>query len=453
MKPKSIIPICLIITNLCALWGCNSVSKDSTNASIVAANDTLLPHTDNWIHDFNYVLTTAVVGDFFTPPVGSRIYAYTHLAAYEVLRQSDTSYPSLLSKLNNAPTLPTPAADSTYNWDIAAIKTASLVGQKLVSNIKLLQQAEPDLIARFSNTSNAETIKRSLQYGENAAQIIINWLLTDGYIETRTMPRHAIQGNNIAVWKPTPPDYLPAIEPNWGRMRPFALDSAGQFKPPAPAPFDSSKQSAFYKNAYLVYETSKKMGEPQRQLARFWDCNPNATIHEGHLTYAIKRISPGGHWVGIATLAAKQKKYAPLPTAEITALTSLAIADAFISCWDEKYRSLTIRPETYITMYIDPQWQALIQSPPFPEHTSGHSVVSAAAATVLTRLVGDQFAYTDTIEIGFGLAAQSYQSFRQAADSAAISRLYGGIHYIAAIEEGKTQGNQVAGWLLKKVGK
>ncbi|HDZ15523.1 MAG TPA: phosphatase PAP2 family protein, partial [Pricia sp.] len=116
------------------------------------------------------------------------------------------------------------------------------------------------------------------------------------------------------------------------------------------------------------------------------------------------------------------------------------LADAYISCWDEKYRSVVIRPETYINQHIDPDWLPVLQTPPFPEYTSGHSVISSAAAMLLTELFGNKFTFDDSTETEFGLPVRHFDSFREAAEEAAISRFYGGIHYMPAIVNGQDEG-------------
>lgn len=127
------------------------------------------------------------------------------------------------------------------------------------------------------------------------------------------------------------------------------------------------------------------------------------------------------------------------------------MADAFISCWDEKYRSNLIRPETLINQHIDESWSPLLQTPPFPEYTSGHSVVSGAASEVLTNIFGENFSFDDSTEIPYGLPARSFSSFRNAAKEAAISRVYGGIHYNSAVVEGLTQGKKIGDLVIEKL--
>ncbi|MEO1654827.1 MAG: vanadium-dependent haloperoxidase, partial [Bacteroidota bacterium] len=239
------------------------------------------------------------------------------------------------------------------------------------------------------------------------------------------------------------------IEPHWNKIRPMLLDSANQFVPAPPTPFDLDEQSTFYKELMEVYEVGNNLSDEQQAIAQFWDCNPYVSHHTGHAMYAVKKITPGGHWIGITSIAARQKGDSFLNTTRAYALVSISLFDAFISCWDEKWRSILVRPETLINEFVDPDWVPLLQTPPFPEHTSGHSVISRAAAETLTELYGDSFAFIDSTEVEYGLPVRSYQSFREASEEAAISRLYGGIHYRPACEKGVEQGEKV-GQLVKQ---
>ncbi|HEX4932458.1 MAG TPA: vanadium-dependent haloperoxidase, partial [Gemmatimonadaceae bacterium] len=224
-----------------------------------------------------------------------------------------------------------------------------------------------------------------------------------------------------------------------------------QFKPLPPLPFDSAKGSPFMKEALEVYETKAKLTDEQREILAFWDCNPYVMNVQGHTMFATKKITPGGHWMGIVGIAARKAGADPLRTADAYARTAIALADGFISSWDEKYRSNLIRPETYINRYVDEKWTPMLQTPPFPEYTSGHSVISNAAAEVLTDVFGDDFAFADSTELEYGLPVRSFPSFRTAASEAAISRLYGGIHYRRAIEQGSQQGKKVGQLVVERV--
>ena len=244
---------------------------------------------------------------------------------------------------------------------------------------------------------------------------------------------------------------MDAVEPHWNKIRTFGIDSAAQFKPKPPTPFSIEKESPFYKEAMEVYTIGKNLSPEQRDIASFWDCNPFVMNVKGHVMFATKKISPGGHWMNITHVACVKAKANFVQSAEAYVRVSMSLFDGFVSCWDEKYRSKLIRPETYINQYIDENWVPLLQTPPFPEYTSGHSVISGSAAVTLTKLFGENFSFTDSTEIEFGLTSRSFKSFEEACDEAAISRMYGGIHYRPAFENGLTEGKAVGTYILSKV--
>lgn len=167
--------------------------------------------------------------------------------------------------------------------------------------------------------------------------------------------------------------------------------------------------------------------------------------------FATKKITPGGHWIGITGIAARTANSSFDETVNAFANVTIALFDAFISCWDEKWKTLVVRPETLINAYYDEEWLPLLQTPPFPEYTSGHSVISRAAALALTDVYGPNFSFVDTTESAYGLPDRSYNTFIQASEEAAISRLYGGIHYMMAIEEGVRQGQRVGDYIVENI--
>src|SRR6202008_155415 len=150
-------------------------------------------------------------------------------------------------------------------------------------------------------------------------------------------------------------------------------------------------------------------------------------------------------------IACGQAKLSFQITMLLHTIVALTLHDAFISCWDEKYRSNRIRPETAINLYVDAKWKPLLQTPPFPEYSSGHSVISTASAEVLTYLLGDNFSFVDSTETYIGLPARNFSSFRNAAAEARIGRLYGGIHFRDAIENGGEQGKKVGELIIRKL--
>ena len=287
-------------------------------------------------------------------------------------------------------------------------------------------------------------------YANKVVEEILDWSKKDMYSQTRTFPKYTIMEED-QYWKPTPPDYMDGIEPHWQEIRTMVLDSSNQFPPKEPLALDLKKGSPFQKQLMDIFELTNTLTEEQVDIAKFWDCNPYVTHHKGHSMFATKKITPGGHWIGITAIATRQAKSSFEETINAYANVSIALFDAFIGCWDEKWRTLVVRPETLINQYYDEEWLPLLQTPPFPEYTSGHSVISRAAAIILTDLFGDNFEFVDTSELAYGLPERSYKSFIQASEEAAISRFYGGIHYMMAITEGVDQGKKIGDYIVSKI--
>ena len=411
----------------------------------LAASDPELLHTSV------NLLTDVIIYDIFSPPQASRIYAYAAIAAYEALASTDSTYQTLAGQLNELDAVPSPEPGKTYVYPLAAVHALLTVGRALTFSEEQMDASIEKMHARYRETGMPHAVfERSVAYGERVASHILDWASTDFYRESRSAPKYTVT-DDPGRWRPTPPAYMDGVEPNWGRIRPFALDSSAQYAPSPPPPFDMAERSAFYQEVLKVYEAGSSLTPEQVEIASFWDCNPYVLHLKGHTMFATKKITPGGHWVGVTAIAGRQSGADVLQSAEAYARVAIAMADGFISSWEEKYRSQMVRPETVINRHIDPDWRPLLQTPPFPEHTSAHSVISNAAATVLTDLFGEQFAFTDTTEVRFGLPARSFGSFREASEEAAISRLYGGIHYLSAIQAGIEQGNAIGHHHLRRV--
>jgi hypothetical protein len=396
-------------------------------------------------------LTSVIVYDIFSPPQASRAYAYATVAAYEALRHDDSTYRTLAGQLNGLTAVPAPQPDSEYYLPLAGVHAFMTVGKALTFSQKRMDSLRTVMHERIRRMGvPAPVFERSVAYGEQVAQHILAWSKKDNFLQTRGHPKYTVT-SETGRWVPTPPAYMDAVEPNWTRIRPFVLDSASQFRPKPPHRFDMTEGSAFYLQVKEVFEVGKQLTDEQREIAAFWDCNPYVMNVRGHAMFATKKITPGGHWMGIAATAAHKSRASLMQSAEAYARTAIALADGFISVWDEKYRSNVVRPETVINAHLDESWQPLLQTPPFPEYTSGHSGISTAAALVLTDQFGDGFAFSDSTEVAYGLPARSFTSFNQAAAEAALSRLYGGIHYRMAIEEGITQGRRVGELVVQRV--
>lgn len=397
-------------------------------------------------------LTDVIVHDIFSPPVASRIYAYSTIAGYEAMAAGDSRYKSLAGQVNGLDPIPAPEAGLEYAFPVAALQAQITVGKALIFSEEKIEAFEAKLLEELQAIRVPKAVlERSMAYGKQVAAHILDWSGKDMYKQTRTYPKYSIS-DDPSRWQPTPPSYMDGIEPAWNVVRPFTLDSAQQYKPLPPTPYSEDPNSDWYQEVLEVYSALGEEGDEDREervaIASFWDCNPYVSNIVGHVMFASKKISPGGHWINIVGIASRKAEADFAKSAAAYALTSIALMDGFISCWDEKYRSSLLRPETFINRHIDEEWRPLLQTPPFPEHTSGHSVISRAAAVVLTSMYGDDFAFDDDSEVEFGLPTRSFKSFLHASEEAAVSRLYGGIHYRPAIDYGKEQGAQVGNHVL-----
>ena len=417
-KPKQFrIRSALEVFILITLSGCN------TKPAVILSDAEIL-------HRNQDQLTQVIIYDVFTPPVATRIYVYSSLASYEAIRFSQEGAASIAEKLHGFDKMPQPEKGKEYNFTLAASKAFfNVVRNVRVFSVDSLKHYEESLFAGFRKQLDDSVYVRSVSFGEKIAAAILARAKNDGYIQSRGKPKY-LGSNEAGKWRPTPPDYLDGVEWCWNTMKPMVMDSAAQFKPARPPLFSLDTSSFYYKSLMEVYKINKNLTEEQMTIARYWDDNPFVIEHSGHMMFGNKKITPGGHWMGICAIASRQAGADAVKTARAYALTALALYEGFISCWDEKYRSSYIRPVTAINETIDPAWLPFLQTPPFPEYTSGHSTITACAATVLTTLYGDNFAFQDTSDLRYIGMQRHFNSFNEAAAEVSISRVYGGIHYL-----------------------
>ncbi len=436
-----------------------------------------------------YALTRA---ERLNPPVASRFSAYSAIALYEGVAAGSTTLRTLAGQLNGLNALPAPAPGEKYDWQVVALASERTVLKDLLkegfasTKVAINQLADSQLTARSALIS--ESMKaRSLAYGEQLGQAILAWAGTDGFTGTRKLAyaipkgaglwvptavetQHRSQSmsaqtdfvgdddpkgklkpgtateRSLAVNRPKPADIQTitgidpygALEPYWDRLRPFVLTSLDSCAPIAPVPYSEDRNSDFFRQAKAVLDSSKALTPEQKEIAYFWADDPGATG------------TPVGHWLGVVSSVVPQRKLDADQTAEAFALASIAMADGFISCWHWKYRYNLVRPITYVQKFMDKNWQTLLYTPPFPEYTSGHSVQSASAAEVLTKLLGE-VAFEDRTHINLGHPPRHFASFRAASEEAAVSRIYGGIHYPMAIVNGVAQGRCIGKQVLARV--
>lgn len=424
----------------------------SVAASCNRANDyQQVIHDPSLYSNLTGQLTEIMTFNIFTPPVASRVYAYSHLAAYEVMVQGDSNYASLDGQLKGFTNIPKPEAGKQIDYPYASMIAMMEVGKTLTFSNATMDSIVNALKALALDHGMPDSLEaQSKAYGLNVAKAVLAWSKKDNYAQTRSAAKYTVPEEE-GKWIPTPPAYIQAVEPHWRTIRSIVMDSASQFAPLPPVAFSKDSTSEFYKWAKQVYDTVNNLTDEQKAIASFWDCNGFKVNVVGHAMFATKAMTPGGHWMGIVGIICQDKKANFSKTIHTYSTVSFALMDAFISCWDAKFTWALIRPESVINQYIDPTWKPFLQTPPFPEYTSGHSEISSAAATVLEHLYGTNVSFRDSTERAWGWPDRTFQSVRQAADEAGISRFYGGIHYSRSIEVAKDQGIRLGNYVMTKL--
>ncbi|MBI4420080.1 MAG: vanadium-dependent haloperoxidase [Gemmatimonadetes bacterium] len=427
-----------------------------------------------------------------SPPVASRLFAYGAVALYEALALGDRTLRTLAGQLNGLDRLPAPDSGAHFDWPTVATVAESevlqsILGESTISTrLRVREVTERQLQQRAQLGVRGSVREESARYGTALGRAIGQWASRDAYWDTRHLPYQPPVGRRYWVNTTTPSEYIAqsvsaavdyvafdnpaatldpeladersllldrpkpptprtsiinptrALEPFWGRLRPFALVTAQECAPPPPEAYSEDRLSDFYREARAAYDAARQLTDEQRRIVFFWADNPGQTG------------TPPGHWISILAQVTVQARLSPSRAVEALALMAVGMADSFIGCWATKYQYNVVRPVTYVRRVIDRDWFTVVVTPPFPEYTSGHSAASSAAAEVLTTLLGD-ISFTDATHVSLGHSPRSYPSFRTAAKEAADSRLYGGIHYPMAIEAGLDQGRCVGGRVLKKL--
>lgn len=384
----------------------------------------------------------------YSPPVASRAFAYLGVTAYEVTASGDPSLRSLAGQLNGLEKVPARQNGQTYDEGVA-LQAAMAFGVRNFfthtgpTGQRALAAMEKKLGAKAAEGVAPEVVARSEAYGRQVGEAILAWSANDGgaNVDNMGFPPDYKLSDGPAHWTPT---NLIRIQqtpllPDWGSNRTFATASGATCDLPPPPEYSEAEGSDFRKEAVEVYEAVNALTDEQRAIARFWSDDP------------MLSPTPPGHWISIVMQILDHEKADAARSADILARLGITVADAFIGCWHEKFRYDLVRPITYIKRLIDPKWETLLITPPFPEYPSGHSTQSGAAEVVLAAFFGENFAFEDATHAADGIAPRTYESFHQAAEEAGISRLYGGIHFRAAIERGLDQGRCIGAHTVKLV--
>lgn len=438
MKIKNVLPVLAMISLL-------SCSQKKNNDSEKIFNDPLL--YSKTVKKLNEV----VLENNFPPMIASRNYAYANVAAYETMVLGDSRFQSLAGQIKHLKPL-TVTDTRNVNFHYAALLAFCRVGESVTFPEGSMQQYVDKLDSIAENSGMSQEMKTaSKKLADMVSNHILQWSKGDHYAETRSASRYTIT-NEEGSWVPTPPSYTQAVEPHWREIRTMVLDSSSQFMPPRPPVFDvKNKNSVYYKFMLEVMNIGNNLTDEQKHIAEFWDDNPYTMNVSGHVMFVTKKFSPPGHWMNIVGIGAKKAGADFGTTVAAYAETAITLFDAFISSWDEKFRSNLVRPETVINKYVDQLWRPHIQTPPFPTYTSAHATNSAAAAEVMSFWFGDNLSFADTSLLEFGIKSRVVKSFREAAKEAAMSRLYGGIHYRFDNDEGNKAGTKLGEYILSRL--
>lgn len=398
-------------------------------------------------------LNDVVLENNFPPMIATRNYVYSTIAAYEIVAAGDPAhYQSLSGQIKHMPAMPRPVDTAMIDFPLAAMLALTKVGNAVTFPEGSLMDYYNELLNMADSLGMPSgKLNSTKAYSDTIVATIMAWSKTDNYAQTRSATRYTVT-NEAGRYVPTPPMYAQALEPHWAEIRTMVLDSAAMCRAKNPPVFDiSNKNSWFYKDMMEVKLVGDSLTDEEKHIAEFWDDNPFKMNVSGHVMFATKKFSPPGHWMNIVGIAAKKAGADFNTTVTGYAKTAVALFDAFISCWEGKYSYNYIRPETVINQVVDPEWRPFIQTPPFPSFPSGHGTASASAAEAMSSVFGEQLSFTDTSLLEFGIANREIKSFRQAAAEAAMSRLYGGIHFRFDNELGAESGKKVGELVVSRL--
>ncbi len=412
----------LAMTLALALWGAPMRGN--------AAQDDRTMILGNW---YRMILELVRHTPTYSPPVASRSFAYTALIAYEATASGSDRLQTLSGQVAALP--PPPARQEGQTYDEDAILNAALaraVDVYFANTGPTGQRAKAALTRQLDELVaegvDAATLERSTAYGIALAEAIIAASADDGgaVVENLGFPVSYTLGGEPQDWVPTSLIRLQQapLLPLWGQNRPLVLTDPDACALPPPPTYSEDPASAFYAEAMEVYQVSQTLTDEQKLIARFWSDDP------------MLSPTPPGHWVAIIFQIADRDALPVEEQVDALVRLGLAVSDGFIVNWRDKFRHDLLRPVTYIRRVIDPKWEPLLITPPFPEYPSGHSTQSGAVAQVLTQVFGTPFAFTDSTHEADGLPPRDFPDFWTAAREAGISRLYGGIHFRAAIDLG-----------------
>lgn len=418
------------------------ISKNVFCIIPIIALSILVNGQNNALIKLNNTLNDVLVKDQFSPPAASRIIAYCNLAYYNTTARHTSAFTFGCYPAPGSAPLELDAYTSSLAARMAFIQTA----RQLTFSSQPWDQAWDKMYATDSLPSPARW-----QTALSVVQIELTALQTrfknDGFKKRLTLKKYEVS-TDTSKYQLTPPTYKTPVEPHWGTQKPFLITQPDSFSVQPDFVFSAAPRSSFYRMNLKIYKSSNRLSEKHKRIALYWDCNPVQVQMIGHTMQYNFRMTPASHWTSIMNQLFEKSDKSEMEIAHIYAITTMAMADAFIVCWKDKYVYNSIRPVSYVNKYIDQQWSPYIETPNFPEFPSGHSTVSMVAATVLEAFLSKNLNFTDSSQVPYNQPPQHFKSLYAAAIQAGVSRYYGGIHYLPSIQAGWLQGEKIAQHIL-----
>lgn len=376
----------------------------------------------------------------YRPPVSGRTLGYINLAAYEsVLPGMADKYNSMTGVFAGLE-LPAPEEGNTYHWP-TSLTAAYVRSMELffptapAEHLFKIYELQNEYYFQYKQEVPHDVFTRSVNFGKSIAGAVYEWSKTDAaghqaYLKNNDLAYLPPAGTGL--WQPTFPDYTPALLPNWGEVRTFAATDEDIV--PDPLPYSEDPASPLYQEALMVKNmvTDIKNGgrEEEEWVAIFWsdDC-------------PILTFTPAGRWIAVLNQVIEKNKPGLDFAVEAYARMGMALSDAGVRAWHEKYRFNVERPIDYIRrVQGDANWNTIMcpdgsgryYTPPFPAYPSGHATFGGVAAEVMTDLFGGNFKLVDRCHEGrteFNGTPRAFNNFFEMAVENAYSRVPIGVHF------------------------
>ncbi|MBN8584679.1 MAG: vanadium-dependent haloperoxidase [Ignavibacteria bacterium] len=423
----------------------NGCSENSTSVNIVTEPISPLASSYDAKYATDWMwLSGKIIADESrdNPPQAGRIYSYLSIGLYECIVQGMPMYRSLSGQLKEMPQMPLAYPAYEYDWPSVLTGAMPILFRGLyrvlhnTSHNMINNMASNQRLIKYSE-KDSSVINRSIILGEAIAVKILEWANNDGFYRINGAPYNPPSiFENPANWEPINPGDT-AVEPYWGTLRTFAVQSASSNYLAPSYSFDTTAGSPFYIDQLEIKQIRENITPEQREIALFW--------RDKQLT-----LQPPGHWVSIVYQMISKHGYKLDKAAEAFGYLGIGIGDAFISCWYAKYFDNYLRPQSFIRRYMQPGWTPLLPTPPFPDYPSGHSTSSGTCSYLLTKVFGE-LPFTDTTHLRIGMPPRSFNNFKEAAVECSNSRIYGGIHYRNACENGVLMGENIGADIYSRV--